>query len=319
MPFTERGIEVLQSYLTTKQIAILLEHQDLHLNSHEDRVCNVVAHILRFKYSPEQMRKKIVDVIINQIYTQLRREETMEKKSLGDRMKGYENVPRSYLMRRTPVIIRLDGKAFHTYTRKLEKPFSRYLHYLRSKTLAYLVDNIQGCIMGYSQSDEISLVLKDWQTFNTEAWFDNNIQKITSVSASMCTAKWNTMRHQEVDDSTLPDMAVFDSRAWNVPREEVVNYLIWRQQDWERNSVQMLASSYYSQKRLQNVNVKSMITMVEEEHGVVWGELDNWKKQGEIYFRGNEGKIEADFIIKQNREKIENILSGVDSEAESSS
>lgn len=310
MPFTDKGIEVLQSYLTVKQIAFLVEHQDLHLNSHDDRVCNATASILKFKYSPEQMRAIIVDSIINSIYTQLRREETVEKKSLGDRMKGYENVPRSYLMRRTPVIIRLDGKAFHTYLTRQKRPFSEDVHFLRSKTLAYLVDNIQGCIMGYSQSDEISLVLKDWQTFNTEAWFDNNIQKMASISASMCTAKWNVMRHQLFVDSKLPDMAFFDARVWNVPKEEVVNYLIWRQQDWERNSVQMLASSYYSQKRLQNVNVKSMITMVEEEHGVVWGELDNWKKQGEIYFRGNEGKIEPDFIVKHNRERIETILNG---------
>lgn len=167
--------------------------------------------------------------------------------------------------------------------------------------------------MGYSQSDEISLILKDWQTFNTSAWFDNNIQKITSISASMCTAKWNNLRALLRDKTPLSDMALFDARTWNVPREEVVNYLIWRQQDWERNSVQMLAQSFYSQKRLHGVNAKDMITLVEQEQGIIWGELENWKKQGEFYFRGKE-EIEENFIVKENRDLIEKIIYARDEE-----
>ncbi len=240
----------------------------------------------------------------------------MQKKSLGDRMKGYENVPRNYLMTRVPVIIRLDGKAFHTYTRHFTRPFSDELHILRKATLEYLVNNIQGCVFGYSQSDEISLFLKDWQTFNTDAWFDNNIQKMVSVSASMCTGRWNLKRFQmwDKDREVMPVMAEFDSRVWNIPKEEVVNYFIWRQQDWERNSVQMLAGAYYSRKQLHGVNCKKMLTMLEVDHGIIWGDLASWKKQGEIYFRGIDSGIETDFIFKNKRDIIEALIDGTTTE-----
>jgi len=212
----------------------------------------------------------------------------MDKTSLGDRMKGYENITRNKLMRRTPVIIRIDGKAFHTYTKGCEKPFDEDLHNIRKLTMEYLVDNIQGCILGYSQSDEISLLLKDWQTLQTDAWFDNNIQKMVSISASMCTAKWNEeARNVAVFDVAVFDnkLAMFDSRAWNLPKEEVVNYLIWRQQDWTRNSIQMLAQSIYSHKELQGLSCSKLITKVEEDYGIIWGDLKDWEKRGEFYMK----------------------------------
>ena len=235
------------------------------------------------------------------------------KKSLGDRMKGYENVNRSYLMKRTPVIIRLDGKAFHTYTRSCDKPYDEGLHQIRKSTLEYLCENIQGVIIGYSQSDEISLVLKDWQTFTTSAWFDNNLQKLVSVSASMCTMRWNLLCSGNIQhcdlmgiDYSLINNAVFDSRAFNVPKEEVVNYLIWRQQDWERNSVQMLGQSLYSQKQLHGLSCPDIITLVEQEHNIVWGNLDPWKKQGEVWIKDT-GVMQS-CIFKDYREDLENLI-----------
>lgn len=111
----------------------------------------------------------------------------MSKKydSLGDRMKGYENIARNYLTRRIPTIIRVDGKAFHTFTRGMEKPFDRILMTTMQNTMKYLCENIQGCVFGYTQSDEITLVLTDYATITTDAWFGYNIQKMCSVSASM--------------------------------------------------------------------------------------------------------------------------------------
>lgn len=234
------------------------------------------------------------------------------KKSLGDRMKGYENVNRTYLMRRTPVIIRLDGKAFHTYTKGCDKPFDEQLHQVRSATLKYLCENIQGVILGYSQSDEISLILKDWNNFNTSAWFDNNLQKLVSVSAGMCTMKWNKLAGYmyEHELGVLQNDAIFDSRAFNLPKEEVVNYFVWRQQDWERNSVQMLARSFYSQKECFKLSCPELITKVENEKGVVWGNLDNWKKQGEIWFNGE--IVSRPFIFKNERLLIQQILDSVE-------
>ena len=113
----------------------------------------------------------------------------MSKKydSLGDRMKGYENIARNYLTCRIPTIIRVDGKAFHTFTRGMEKPFDRILMTTMQNTMKYLCENIQGCVFGYTQSDEITLVLTDYATITTDAWFGYNIQKMCSVSASMAT------------------------------------------------------------------------------------------------------------------------------------
>jgi len=228
--------------------------------------------------------------------------------SLGDRMKGYEHVNRNFLIKRMPVVIRLDGKAFHTYTKNCGKPYDSDLHIVRKATLEHLCKEIQGVIIGYSQSDEISLVLKDWQTFNTSAWFNNNIQKICSVSASMCTMRWNSavnFMNYDIGHIVLEPCAMFDSRVFNLPKEEVVNYLIWRQQDWERNSVQMLAQSLYSHKELQGKSCSQLITKIEEEFNIIWGNFLPWKKQGEIWFGG---KTQESFLFKNNRVLIEEEL-----------
>ena len=230
----------------------------------------------------------------------------MRKDSLGDRMKGYENVNRSYLIKRMPVIIRLDGKAFHTYTKNCDKPFDRDLQILREATMSYLCESIQGCIFGYAQSDEISLVLKDLDTFKTCSWFNNNLQKIVSVSASMCTATWNELATAGLS-LKFDRPAIFDSRAWNLPKEEVVNYLLWRQKDWTRNSVQMLGRSYYSHNQLKGVSCKEIVTMVEQEQGVIWGELPAWQKRGSFWVRGK-GIVECPIFEGIRRIQLENIL-----------
>ena len=112
----------------------------------------------------------------------------MKKDGLGDRMKSnYENRSKTSLLRRTPVIIRLDGKAFHTFTRGLQKPYDTILMKAIQETMLYLCENIQGCKIGYTQSDEITLLITDYDTLTTDAWFDYEVQKLCSVSASMAT------------------------------------------------------------------------------------------------------------------------------------
>ena len=164
-----------------------------------------------------------------------------KKGSLGERMKEYENVSRIYLTRRMPIIIRIDGRCFHTFCRGLKRPFDDVLINTMQSTMKYLCENIQNCVLGYTQSDEISLVLVDYQKINTAAWFDNNLQKIVSVSASMATLKFNEMFpkyaiveifKKDFDHNIYFDKmnsATFDSRAFLLPKEEVSNYLIWRQ------------------------------------------------------------------------------------------
>lgn len=237
----------------------------------------------------------------------------MSKGSLGDRMKTYEKVSAIKLMRRTPVIIRLDGKAFHTYTRDMDKPFDKDLSEVRYQTVKMLVDNVQGCVLGYSQSDEISLLLKDWDTFQSQAWFDNKLQKIVSVVASMCTAYWqqncNLLDGERTSgsDKFAGKTALFDARAFNVPKEDVVNYFLWRQIDWERNSIQMLAQSVYSHKQLQGVSCKELVTKLEDEKGIIWGNLHPVQKLGETYVKGSD---ETYLRFNQQRNLVDKLLEG---------
>lgn len=193
---------------------------------------------------------------------------------LGVRMKAYEAVSKGSLMARTPVIIRIDGKAFHTYTRDMEKPFSHELHNAMVQTAKYLVENIQGAKLAYTQSDEISILVTDWESLNTQSWFNYNIAKVVSVSASMATGIFNRSL------STERPVALFDSRAFNVPLHEVNNYFIWRQQDASRNSVQMLARAYFSHNELHKKSNDEIQDMLMLQHGVNWNDLDTWKKRG---------------------------------------
>ena len=123
-----------------------------------------------------------------------------KRDSLGDRMKGYENVTRTKLVRRMPVIIRIDGKAFHTFTKGFDKPFDSLLMDAMNRTMKYLCENIQGCMLGYTQSDEISLLLVDYQTLTTDSWFDDTVQKMCSISASMATLVFNKAWKEVVDE-----------------------------------------------------------------------------------------------------------------------
>ncbi len=161
---------------------------------------------------------------------------------LGDRMKGnYENRYRVYLTRRTPVIMRLDGKAFHTLTKGCHKPFDHDLHCCMRAAACAVLAEVQGAQCAYIQSDEVNILLTDYRRLDTEAWFDYNIQKIVSVAASICSVAFSL---------AYGKVGIFDCRAFNIPEKEVCNYFIWRQKDWERNSLFMLANSFLSAKEL---------------------------------------------------------------------
>lgn len=208
---------------------------------------------------------------------------------LGDRMKEYEGISQNKLIRRIPTIIRIDGKAFHTFTRGLEKPFCKSLHDLMINTTRFLIENIQNAVFGYTQSDEISILLNDWGNTDTEQWFGAKVQKITSVSASLATAYFNKYWQFQVD---AREMAFFDSRCFNVPYDEVVNYFIWRQQDAERNSVQSLGQALFSHKHLHGKNCEQIKKMLIEDHDVNWDDLDGWKKRGSCVFK--QTKVNSD-------------------------
>jgi tRNA(His) 5'-end guanylyltransferase len=227
---------------------------------------------------------------------------------LGNRMKTfYEQVPKTKLMRRTPVIIRIDGKAFHTFTRKFQRPFDEVLMKTMQETTKYLCENIQGCVLGYTQSDEISLVLVDYQRFETAAWFDYEIQKMCSVAASMATMAFNMsfqscveefrencvmqadastqegqdLRKQlQVYEKAIKQGAMFDARVFNIPKEEVTNCIYWRQLDASRNSVQMVGQANFSHKELQKKSCSDIQDMLMLQKGINWNDFPVCQKRG---------------------------------------
>lgn len=206
-----------------------------------------------------------------------------DKTSLGDRMKKYyeERFSKS-LPRRIPVIIRLDGKAFHTFTRGLHKPFSQILIKTMQETARDLCKAIQGTVFAYSQSDEISLLLKDWDYPKTEAWFDYNVQKMCSVSASMATASFNkNFKAFDKDKRFFEkyDEALFDSRVFSIPKEDARNYFIWRQQDATRNSLLSVARANFSHRELQGKKQSEL-------HDMLFSKGLNFSTLPSLYRRG---------------------------------
>lgn len=228
--------------------------------------------------------------------------------SLGDRMKAdFENRFRTYLPRRTYTLIRVDGKAFHTYTKGLIRPFDDALMDDMDATAKYLCKNIMGAKCAFVQSDEITIVITDFEKTTSQAWFDNNLQKMCSVSAAMATKAFNEARFKRYlrekfkgGISTITDKwfeqlnkqkwAEFDSRVWQVPqRTEVFNTLVWRQQDATRNSIQSVAQTLYRQKELEKKSSKEQQDLIFAK-GINWNEYAPKYKRGrmivrEVYFK----------------------------------
>jgi tRNA(His) guanylyltransferase len=207
----------------------------------------------------------------------------MDKSSLGDRMKGYEAVYQGHMLRRTPTIIRVDGKAFHTFTKNFTDmdltPFSDQMHKTMIGTARMMMRNIQGAQLAYTQSDEISILLRDWDSHETQQWFGGKKQKMISIAGSMATAYFNnTLRGVvSIPASVIP---LFDARVFQLPFDDVTNYFIWRQQDATRNSVQMLGRHFFSHKQMHLKNVSNIQDMLMKEHQVNWNDIDTWKKRG---------------------------------------
>lgn len=199
---------------------------------------------------------------------------TPGRDQLGTRMKEqYEYRSRIFLPRRTYTIIRLDGKAFHTYTRGLARPFDLALMDDMAETTRFLCQEISGAVFGYTQSDEISLLLTDFATPRTQAWFDGNLQKMVSVSASLATAKFNELRPGK--------LAFFDARAFAIPDPtEVANYFVWRQNDATRNSISMAAQAHFSHRQLHGRSGAEMQEMLWSEKGINWNDFPARCKRG---------------------------------------
>ena len=239
----------------------------------------------------------------------------IKKDSLGDRMKRYESVSKNTLVSRMPVVLRLDGCHFNSFTKGFVKPFDDVLIKSMQDTMKYLCENIQGCVFGYTQSDEITLVLVDYQNIKTSPWLGNEVQKMCSVAASMagmffarCFA-YNALI-AEVDDeqykkyeNAIARGAYFDCRAFNVPKEDLMNCILWRQQDATRNSIQSLAQANFSHKELYCLNTSQLQNKLFLEKGINWNDLSVDKKRGSAciknYYTEN-GKMRSKWVIDDN-------------------
>lgn len=224
---------------------------------------------------------------------------------LGVRMKTfYEQIPKTKLMRRCPVAIRIDGKAFHTFTRGFQKPFDEVLIKSMQGTMKYLCENIQGCVLGYTQSDEITLILVDYKKLTSSAFFDYEVQKLCSIAASMATMAFNKFFEKYVDEyrfskwdgvsnyedgtwgyiqtllNAVNKGAMFDARCFNIPKEEVTNLCYWRQDDASRNSIQMVGQANFSHKELHKKSRNDIQDMLMTQKGINWNDFPTYQKRG---------------------------------------
>lgn len=240
---------------------------------------------------------------------------------LDIRMKSYEKVTDQKLIRRMPVLIRIDGRAFHTFTKGFNKPFDDILINAMKETTKYLCENVQNCVLGYIQSDEISLLLVDYKELDTQPWFDNRIQKIVSNTAALATDKFKEAFINNIEKfgcENIPDWDMggtnewltdqqeqdlnyiqtlcnaienkykgFDARCWNIPKDEVTNYFYWRQLDASRNSIQMVGQANFSHKELQNKSCNQIQDMLMERKGINWNDLPIYQKRGSCCVRNN--------------------------------
>jgi tRNA(His) 5'-end guanylyltransferase len=248
---------------------------------------------------------------------------------LGMRMKeNYEKIPRTRLMRRTPVAIRIDGKAFHTFTRGFQKPFDKVLGNAMVRTMEYLCKNIQGCVFGYTQSDEITLLLIDYKQLNSDAWFDYQVQKMCSIAASMATLAFNTFFENEVNKFYYNHVkpgdplveyyqvyrdaqykgAMFDARCFNIPKEEATNLIYWRQLDAARNSVQMVGQANFSHNELQNKSCNMIQDMLHEQRGINWNDYPTRWKRGVAWTREKGIDYDMPMLKGPDRKYVDKVI-----------
>ena len=252
----------------------------------------------------------------------------MDTSNFAIRMKEYEKRNRYYLQKRIPVMIRIDGRSFHTFTKGFQKPFDNILIKSMQETMKYMCENIQGCVFGYTQSDEITLVLIDYQKLNTSSWFEYRVDKLCSISASMATMAFNKFFRQNVEEYTenykyvnnlitnkiistywgaVRKGAMFDSRCFNVPKEEVTNFVYWRQLDATRNSIQMVGQANFPYKQLQGKSCNMIQDMLFTERGINWNDLPVVKKRGSACIKDAENYwfIDKNMPILKTTDKVD--------------
>ena len=222
----------------------------------------------------------------------------MDTSDLANRMKEYEKRNQYYLQKRTPVAIRVDGRSFHTFTKGFKRPFDDILMKSMQETAKYMCENMGNAKLAYVQSDEITIILVDYDTLETDCWFNYRTDKLCSISASMATMAFNKFFEANVKNyirNIMPNIltplaetymkaaekgAMFDARCFNIPKEEVTNLIYWRQLDATRNSIQMVGQANFSHKELQNKTCNMIQDMLHEQKGINWNDYPTVCKRG---------------------------------------
>jgi tRNA(His) guanylyltransferase len=216
------------------------------------------------------------------------------KDPLGDRMKQYEAATRLVLPRRTYTVVRVDGKAFHTFLRHTDKPWDDDVVMCMQVTAQRLCKVLDGALLAYTQSDEISVVLQDFENNGTQAWFGGVVQKMASVGAAYATAFFTQeyRHHFDLEENDL--LPVFDSRVFTIPDVvEVANYLIWRQRDTIRNSIQALGHAHFGPRWMHSVDTERVREALRNVKGIEWErDVPQGLRQGWLVQKVQEGEGE---------------------------
>ena len=250
--------------------------------------------------------------------------------SLGDRMKGYESRNQYFLQRRTPVCIRVDMRAGHTFTKGFVRPFDEVFGNAMIRTMEYCAKNIGNCVFSYCQSDEITFILVDYEKLETDAWFDYRTDKICSISASMATMAFNKYFTEEVQDHIdgidpifitdteikLIDIyerarekgAMFDARCFNIPKEEACNLVYWRQLDATRNSIQMVGQANFSHSELQGKSCNMIQDMLHEQRGINWNDYPTRWKRGVAWTKETGIDYEMPILKGEERQYVDKLI-----------
>lgn len=224
------------------------------------------------------------------------------------RMKTYEKVSRTFLIKKTPVIIRIDGKAFHTVLSRF-KPLDIYVNRAFKFVTENLIKEIQGVKIAYHQSDEISLILTDYDNKNTQGWFDYRTDKICSVASSLTTFYFMKYSFENNLICMMNEPIAFDARCFNIPEDDAINYFIWRQEDAIRNSIFSFSRQYHSHNELLNKTKQDLLEMDKDVYGnCAWDTyLEYSLKYGTILTKYNRDFIEHEIQFKNNRDFFESL------------
>jgi len=217
--------------------------------------------------------------------------------SLGDRIKRYEASYNHKAVQRMPLIIRVDGKAFHTLLRKAKKPFDENVQKSMLYAAKALAKEIQGFKAAYIQSDEATFVMTDYDTLNTCGWFNYEINKIISITASTMSVAFSRSFRRD---------GIFDSRIFSVPKDDVANVFLWRARDWHRNSIQMYARSFFSNRELHGKKIPEIHEML-FAIGKNWSECKNIDKNGVFIFNEENEFVISDSILPKYKDIAERI------------